>query len=142
GREMVRLVHNGLYLEPGVYETLRERPAALTLLRSALKAVPGILDVYTRDDLLANRFDDDAMGRRLAHSFDESRSADLALLLKPYWTLKVAGAEHGSGYRYDTHVPVFLMGEGVVHGEYLQPAAPTDIAPTLAFLAGITLPRP
>ena len=33
------------------------------------------------------------------------------------------------------------MGKGIAHGEYLAPTEPTDIAPTLAFLAGVTLPN-
>jgi len=33
------------------------------------------------------------------------------------------------------------MGKGIAAGEYLEPASPTDVAPTLAFLSGITLPR-
>jgi predicted AlkP superfamily pyrophosphatase or phosphodiesterase len=52
-----------------------------------------------------------------------------------------AGTSHGTGHGYDTRVPVLLMGTGIVKGEYLAPASPTDVAPTLAFLAGVTLPR-
>ena len=75
-------------------------------------------------------------------SYADGRSADFALLLKPYWTMKATGAEHGTSYQYDTHVPILLMGKGVLPGEYVSPVAPTDVAPTLAFLAGVTLPRP
>jgi arylsulfatase A-like enzyme len=38
-------------------------------------------------------------------------------------------------------VPLFLFGKGIAAGEYLDTVSPTDVAPTLAFLAGITLPR-
>jgi predicted AlkP superfamily pyrophosphatase or phosphodiesterase len=38
-------------------------------------------------------------------------------------------------------VPVLLFGYGIKKGEYLEPAAPIDIAPTLAFLTGVTLPN-
>jgi hypothetical protein len=38
-------------------------------------------------------------------------------------------------------VPLLMMGKGIARGEYLGPVSPTDIAPTLAFLAGVTLPR-
>jgi predicted AlkP superfamily pyrophosphatase or phosphodiesterase len=69
------------------------------------------------------------------------RSGDFAVVLKPYWMLQADGTTHGTGYGYDTHVPLLLMGSGIAKGEYLAPASPTDIAPTLAFLAGITLPR-
>lgn len=36
---------------------------------------------------------------------------------------------------------MILFGQGIKKGEYLQPAAPIDLAPTLAFLTGITLPE-
>ena len=81
------------------------------------------------------------MGRRAAFSYDKDRSGDAMVVFKPYWIASNGTTSHGSGYAYDTHVPVLLMGKGIVPGEYLQPASPTDIAPTLAFLAGITLPR-
>ncbi len=37
-------------------------------------------------------------------------------------------------------MPIFLLGQGIKRGQYLGDAAPIDIAPTLAFLMGITLP--
>jgi len=33
-----------------------------------------------------------------------------------------------------------FMGAGIAKGEYLMRVSPTDVAPTLAFLAGVTLP--
>ena len=62
------------------------------------------------------------------------------VLLKPYWITDETGTSHGSPYGYDTRVPLFLMGKGIVAGEYLTPVTPADVAPTLAFLAGVTLP--
>jgi arylsulfatase A-like enzyme len=38
-------------------------------------------------------------------------------------------------------VPVILMGPGVRPGVYRDAVTPADIAPTLASLVGITLPR-
>jgi hypothetical protein len=60
---------------------------------------------------------------------------------RPYWMVQAAGTSHGTGHGYDTRVPVLLMGAGIARGEYLTPASPTDVAPTLALLAGVTLSR-
>jgi phosphoglycerol transferase MdoB-like AlkP superfamily enzyme len=62
------------------------------------------------------------------------------MLPRSYWITSGSTATHGTGHRYDTRVPLLLFGRGITRGEYLQPAAPIDLAPTLASLTGITLP--
>ena len=136
-----RIIYTELYLRDGASEKLRGRPDVLAQVRAALAAVPGVLTTYTRDELASNQFLGDAIGRQLQRSYFPERSGDLAVVLKPYWIMSVDATTHGTGYGYDTHVPLLLMGSGIAKGEYLAPASPTDIAPTLAFLAGITLPR-
>jgi phosphoglycerol transferase MdoB-like AlkP superfamily enzyme len=42
-------------------------------------------------------------------------------------------------YGYDQHVPIILYGSGITPGEYTRPVTPADIAPTLAYLCGVTL---
>jgi predicted AlkP superfamily pyrophosphatase or phosphodiesterase len=141
-RSVARFMNPDIYLEPGVFDRMIASPAAVAAVQRALKAVPGVLEVYTRDRVAANQYDDDPIGRRLAHSYYPGRSGDLTVLLKPYWLLGGgAGTSHGTPYAFDTRVPVLLMGKGIAPGEYLAPASPTDVAPTLAFLAGVTLPR-
>jgi len=136
-----RFLHTDFYLAPGAYDKLIAQPSALERVRTAIRALPGIRDVYTRDDLIADRFDDDPMGRKIAHSFLAARSGDLVVSVKPYWIIQATGTTHGTAFGYDAHVPLILMGKGIVRGEYLAPAEPTDIAPTLAFLASVTLPN-
>ena len=140
GTYVARFVHDYVYLQPGVYENLRARAGAVKKLTEDLRRVPGVLNAYSRDDLEANRFED-PMLRLAAASHDASRSGDVMVVFRPYWIESDSTAAHGTGYAYDTHVPVILMGKGITPGEYLQPASPTDIAPTLAFLAGITMPQ-
>jgi hypothetical protein len=57
------------------------------------------------------------------------------------WVDGETGTSRGTPYGYDVRVPLFLFGKGIAAGEYLDAASPTDVAPTLAFVAGITLPR-
>jgi predicted AlkP superfamily pyrophosphatase or phosphodiesterase len=136
---VARIMNTELYLEPGVYEKLRMQPAVLGGVRSALAAVPGVLGVYTAAEVVRNRFADDPIGRRLARGYFAGRSGDLLIVPRPYWMLQATGTSHGTGHGYDTRVPLLLMGRGIARGEFLTPASPIDVAPTLAFLSGVTL---
>jgi len=49
---------------------------------------------------------------------------------------------HGTLHGYDQRVPLIFLGAGIQPGQYLQDATPADIAPTLAFLTGVTLAHP
>jgi arylsulfatase A-like enzyme len=62
--------------------------------------------------------------------------------LKPYFYEDgdSSGAEHGSPYEYDAHVPLLIAGKGVRSGTYATEASPADIAPTLSALLGVEYP--
>src|SRR5262245_19277322 len=141
GPYVSHIVNGDVYLRPGALGRVISQPSVLGAVRRSLLEIPGIQDVLTRDRVAANQFDDDVSGRRLAHSYDAERSGDLFVVTRPYWSIRDAGAGHGSPYSYDTRVPILMMGASIEPGEYLAPATPADIAPTLAFLAGVTLPR-
>jgi hypothetical protein len=51
-----------------------------------------------------------------------------------------AGTTHGSPYYYDRWVPLLLVGAGIEAGVVDRPVRPMDLAPTLAWLAGIPFP--
>ena len=84
----------------------------------------------------------------MAAGFFPARSGDLIIVPKPNWIFVsddksvVPGnaTTHGSGYAYDTQVPLILLGAGITPGHYEAAASPADIAPTLAKLAGVALP--
>ena len=141
GKYVSHILDDEIYLVPGIYDRLAARGVVLNALRRSLRSLPGVQDVFTRDDLVGNTPADAATVRPLARSYDAERSGDLFVVPRPYWTIRVTATGHGSAYDYDTHVPILLMGKGITPGEYLAPASPVDIAPTLAFLAGVTLPR-
>src|SRR5262249_28739399 len=133
-------VANGdVYLGPGVFTRLISQPELVDAVRRSVREIPGVQDVLTRDRVAADAFDDNIVGRRVAHSIYPEPSGDLFVVTEPYWSIRDGGAGHGSPYSFDTRVPILMMGAGIVPGEYLGAVSPADIAPTLAFLAGVTL---
>ncbi len=52
-----------------------------------------------------------------------------------------ARSTHGSAYRYDREVPILLLGTGVEPGVFTGAARTIDVAPTLAYLAGVGFPE-
>ena len=73
----------------------------------------------------------------IQNGFHNVRSGDIALILKPnviFYDGK--GTTHGSGYNYDTHVPLIFFGSGVKNGETLLTTEIPDIAPTISKLLG------
>lgn len=140
GTYVSKILNGNIYLNRGVFDRVMASPGLIDTLRQALRQVQGVSDVTTRDRVTADPVND-AMGRRLARSFDAERSGDLLVVTAPYWSIRNDGTGHGTPYGYDTRVPILMMGNAIAPGEYLAPASPADIAPTLAFVAGVTLPR-
>lgn len=73
----------------------------------------------------------------IQNGFHKERSGDIALILKPnviFYDGK--GTTHGSGYNYDTHVPLIFFGSGVKNGETFLTTEIPDIAPTISKLLG------
>jgi hypothetical protein len=106
----------------------------------ALGALPHAFRTFTREQLLSGSALEDLVGRRVMNGYFPSRSADVTLLLEPYWLFGATGTTHGTTFSYDSHVPVIFMGSGVKAGSYNRQIAPNDIAPTLATYLGIETP--
>lgn len=139
GPLVARMQYTDLYFAPGVYDRLRANPQAMQTAIDALLATDGIWRVYRKEELAAGGETTDPMKRAASLSYVEGRSGDLIAVPKPYFTLSSEPATHGTAHQYDTRVPVILFGGGIRPGEYLTAATPADIAPTLAFLAGVTM---
>jgi predicted AlkP superfamily pyrophosphatase or phosphodiesterase len=100
-----------------------------------------IKEVYTRNTLTTSEFTQ-GMGAALQKGFNQKRSGDLCYVLDiatiPY---SRTGSTHGSGFTYDTHVPLLFYGNGIQQGETLQRTEITDIAPTISALLEIAFPN-
>ncbi|MGE0864119.1 MAG: alkaline phosphatase family protein [Vicinamibacterales bacterium] len=136
GPYRTRVIYNDVYFNDGVYRKLSENAKAMAAVIEAIRKVEGVWRVYRKEELSVM----DALTRPAALSHYEGRSGDIKMLGRAYWITSSSTSTHGTGHRYDTRVPVVLFGAAIRKGEYLQPASPIDLAPTLAFLAGVTLP--
>ncbi|HUP96589.1 MAG TPA: alkaline phosphatase family protein [Usitatibacter sp.] len=126
----------------------RSRAIALDELanetRKLLVTEPGILRAYTRAELQGAPRPDDALFEAARKSWHPQRSADLHMVLKPYWLLgsHSGGTTHGSPHSYDTNVPLMLYGPAWIPavGRIDKRVEISDIAPTLAKLLGVPPP--
>lgn len=78
----------------------------------------------------------------LQKGFNQKRSGDILLVNDPaFISYPKTGSTHGSGYIYDTHVPLLFFGKGIKHGDTLKKTEITDIVPTMSALLGISFPN-
>ena len=83
----------------------------------------------------------DPVLRRLWNGYWPKRSGDVLLLTAPGWMdSRPKGTTHGSGFSYDTRVPVLFYGYGVQAGKSTRPVSICDIAPSLSLILGIQFP--
>jgi predicted AlkP superfamily pyrophosphatase or phosphodiesterase len=145
GKKVAGLVANGLYFAPGVFEKLQANPDAMRAALDAVRSTPGVARVFRADEVgrpFAKA--EDPIEQAVADNFFAPRSGDFILVTSPnfFFGSGSTGTSHGSAYGYDQHVPLMLLGQGIRAGQYLTASGPMDVAPTIAFLCGITLAAP
>ena len=101
----------------------------------------GVKEAYTASDLRRQEFTQ-YRPHLLQMGYNHKASGDVLLVLEPGWLVGgKRGTTHGSGYSYDTHVPIAFYGWGIKPGKSAAYAAVTDIVPTLAQLLQIRMPN-
>ena len=108
----------------------------------AVRQLPGIMRVYTREQIVEGRLVADRIGLRVTNGFYTDRSPDLMIIPEPYlfFRKEETGTTHASPFGYDTHVPLILMGTPFKAGNYHASVAVNDMAPTLATVVGVEIP--
>lgn len=82
------------------------------------------------------------MEKLLQQGYHQKRSGDVLVILSPAVISRGRkGTTHGSGYAYDTHVPLLLYGHGINRGSTFERTEIPDIAPTISALLGIAFPN-
>lgn len=101
----------------------------------------GIKESYTAANMRENEY---TRGQRqlLQMGYNFQRSGDVLFITEPGYlnSSRYQGTSHGTGYNYDTHVPMLFYGWHVKPGSNVKYQRITDIAPTVAMLLNIALP--
>ncbi|WP_439132344.1 alkaline phosphatase PafA [Polaribacter sp.] len=101
----------------------------------------GIYKAVTAKTLQTSHFSDGILNS-LQNGYNQKLSGDV--LMVPYpatLTGGRTGTSHGSGYSYDTHVPIIFYGNGIASGISKKRYNIIDIAPTIANLLQIEAPN-
>ncbi len=102
------------------------------------KSISKTVSAYT----LQNTDFDRNILNRLQNGYHQKFSGDVLLIPNPATISRARkGTTHGSGYNYDSHVPILMYGKGIKKGVLKRSIAITDIAPTIANLLNITPPN-
>lgn len=121
--------------QPSIDVAEEERVAA-----EAIRALPHVFRVYTRTQLMRGEVLADPVGIRVRNGFNQARSANIILILDPYWIVSSDKTTHSAPFDYDTHVPVLFLGGRIRAGRYNANIMVNDIAPTLATMLDVETP--
>jgi predicted AlkP superfamily pyrophosphatase or phosphodiesterase len=118
----------------------------LDSLAAFLLRYPGIGIALTSEQLEKNICPETVSPWQFAlvrNDYFPQRTGDIVFYPSKFWiTSSSITTTHGAPHDYDRHVPMMLMGAGVRPGYYRDArVAPSDIAPSLAQILGITLPN-
>lgn len=101
----------------------------------------GVANAFPAHVLNATDFES-GINQKIQNSFHQKRSGDVIINLEPGWIEKDGYVtKSGSGYEYDTHVPLIWFGWKVKSLRIDRPTEVVDIAPTLSWILKITAPN-
>lgn len=101
----------------------------------------GVYKAVTAKTLQTTRFTDGIMNS-LQNGYNQKYSGDVLMIPFPATlTGGKTGTSHGSGYSYDTHIPIIFYGNGIQQGSSKKRYEIIDIAPTISNLLQIEAPN-
>ncbi len=110
-------------------------------LKQFLLSKEGVSNLVDLDNITQNNLVQDQLDR-VKLGYNASRSGNFQLILQPNWLFgKSTGTSHGTGYHYDTHVPLLWYGWKIKPGESTEKIHITDIASTLSSWLSIEEPN-
>tara|TARA_Y100000766_G_scaffold209098_1_gene180809 strand:+ start:3189 stop:4823 length:1635 start_codon:yes stop_codon:yes gene_type:complete len=134
---IVNVENNQIYLnDEKIRELNLDKNIIIDELVEILQSFDFITNAYSAEFIL-NSQNLSGYEKLIQNGFHKERSGDIAFILKPNVIFHDRkGTTHGSGYNYDTHVPLIFYGNGIKNGETLDYTEIPDIAPTISELLG------
>ena len=134
---IVNVENNQIYLnDERIRELNLDKNIIIDELVEILQSFDFITNAYSAEFIL-NSQNLSGYEKLIQNGFHKERSGDIAFILKPNVIFHDRkGTTHGSGYNYDTHVPLIFYGNGIKNGETLDYTEIPDIAPTISELLG------
>jgi predicted AlkP superfamily pyrophosphatase or phosphodiesterase len=143
GTYVEAMVFNYVYFAEETFTRLLATPAAYRAVEDTVLGIPGVARLL-RGDQLSDTSRSETV-RAAALSYMPGRSGDLVIIPKQDWFLAgrtdTTATTHGSGQAYDREIPLILFGARIKPGRIAASATPADIAPTLAHLAAVRMPK-
>ncbi|QNM84210.1 alkaline phosphatase family protein [Polaribacter pectinis] len=101
----------------------------------------GVYKAVTARTLQTTSFTDGILNS-LQNGYNQKFSGDVLMIPYPATLIySNKGTSHGSGYSYDTHVPIIFYGNGIKKGSSAKKYEIIDIAPTISNLLKIEAPN-
>lgn len=128
--------------EARLLELKLDRSLVETNLCNFLVKKAGVAEAYPSSILINQSFNSNDYRTLLQNGYNQKLSGNVAYIYEPaYMDYPEKGTTHGSGYNYDTHVPLIFYGAGVQKGNSYQYTTITQIAPTVCELLQINQPN-
>ncbi len=131
----VYLNHDHIYAKKRNLEQIQDEVAAFAL------QYRGVSHALTATTLRKTHFSD-GYGNKIQNGFYPRRSGDVMLSLMPGWIEEHVNTRSVSGsiYRYDTNVPLILLGSKISARRVTRPIDMISVAPTMASILNIEAP--
>lgn len=110
-------------------------------LQHKIAQLPHVYQCITGENLHNTSFTSGIM-HKIQMGHHPKRSGDVVIILEPAYISGYGrqGSTHGSGFGYDTHVPLMFYGKGIQQGRTFSLVEIHDIAPTVAALLDMEAP--
>ena len=111
-------------------------------LKNKIESWDNVQQCITGETLKNNSFPNGIL-HKIQMGYHPKRSGDVVIILDPAYISGYGpqGSTHGSGFTYDTHVPLVFYGKHIPQGKTFRATVIPDIAATISALLDMQMPN-